>query len=38
MVDNSGSLRPGSERNRKFAEELERRAGLGMIILVFENP
>ena len=37
MVDNSGSLRPGSERNRKFAEELERRAGLGTIILYFEN-
>jgi len=29
MVDNSGSLLPGSERNRKFAEELERKAGLG---------
>jgi len=28
MVDTSGSLRPGSERNRKFAEELERRAGI----------
>jgi len=28
MVDTSGSLRPGSERNRKFAEELERKAGI----------
>ena len=37
MVDNSGSLRPGSERNRKFAEELERKAGVGMIILYPEN-
>jgi len=26
MVDSSGGIRPGSERNRKFAEELEKRS------------
>ena len=37
MVDNTGSLRPGSERNRKFAEELERKAGLGTSILQLQS-
>ena len=34
MVDTSGSLRPGSERNRKFAEELERKAGICMYTIL----
>merc|ERR1712228_453507 len=32
LVDKSGSVRPGSEKNRRFAEELERRSGVGQEI------
>ena len=29
LVDKSGAVRPGSEKNRRFAEELERRSSVG---------